>query len=103
MGIQRFKKHLSDSVVNADNASLSSMDTSSFLGAFDDGAADEGDKKAGGGGAKAIARELEKVAINSSVALVVCGCAASLLCTCVSFVLTVCAADGGGGRSCRAG
>ena len=102
MGIQRFKKHLSDSVVNADNASLSSMDTSSFLGAFDDGAADEGDKKAGGGGAKAIARELEKVTFNSSVA-VVCGCAALLLCTCVFCVLTVCAADGGGGRSCRAG
>ena len=95
MGIQRFKKHLSDSVVNADNASLSSMDTSSFLGAFDDGAADEGDKKAGGGGAKAIARELEKVTFNSSVA-VVYGCAALLLCACVSFLLTVCAADGGG-------
>jgi hypothetical protein len=62
MGIQRFKKHLSDSVINADNASLSSMDTSSFLSVFEDDAADKGKggQKAGSG-AKSIARELEKV------------------------------------------
>ena len=62
MGIQRFKKHLSDSVINADNASMSNMDTSSFLSAFEDDAAEKG--KAGakaGGGAKSIAKELEKV------------------------------------------
>lgn len=60
MGIQRFKKHLSDSVVNADNASLSSMDTTSFLSVFDDADVDKGGKKSGGG-AKTIAKELEKV------------------------------------------
>jgi hypothetical protein len=60
MGIQRFKKHLSDSVVNADNASLSSMDTTSFLSVFDGAHEEKGVKKAGGG-AKAIATELEKV------------------------------------------
>ncbi len=61
MGIQRFKRHLSDSVVNADNASLSSMDTTSFLSVFDDADEAKGSKKSAGGGAKAIARELEKV------------------------------------------
>ena len=65
MGIQRFKKHLSDSVINADNASLSSMDTSSFLSVFEDDAVDK-DKagKKAGGGSKSIARELEKVILN---------------------------------------
>jgi hypothetical protein len=66
MGIQRFKKHLSDSVINADNASLASMDTSSFLGSFDDDASHDSGKKVGGG-AKAIAMELDKVIQNECV------------------------------------
>jgi len=75
MGIQRFKRHLSDSVVNADNASLSSMDTSSFLTAFDDRGGEEGEKKAGGGGgAKGIARELEKVRVDDAWRVPHCCC-----------------------------
>ena len=60
LGKQRFKTLLSDSVVNADNASLSGMDTTSFLSVYDEGAEEKGNAKAGGG-SKAMAKELEKV------------------------------------------
>jgi hypothetical protein len=64
LGKQRFKTLLSDSVVNADNASLSGMDTTSFLSVYDEGAEEKGSAKAGGG-SKAMAKELEKVFFKS--------------------------------------
>ena len=46
MGIQRFKKHVADAVVNADNASMRSMDTGQLLELFK---VEEGEGKRAGG------------------------------------------------------
>ena len=77
LGKQRFKTLLSDSVVNADNASLSGMDTASFLSVYDEGAEEKGSAKAGGG-SKTMAKELEKVFFNC-IALFFHGCARLVL------------------------
>ena len=55
MGIQRFKKHVADAVVNADNASMRSMDTGQLLDLF----SIEGTGNPTGGGAAAGASDAQ--------------------------------------------
>ena len=79
MRTQLHKKQLSDAVVNDDNSSMAGMDTSSIFDVFDDGGAEKGAKKAGGG-AKTIAMELAKVMPKIGVVHPCLACSLMRLC-----------------------